>query len=118
MKYQRHFESSSEAALSKTVQIRTLIADLGRITQILDCDIAVEEERAQVSDRSDGAYPILARALCARRDNLNNSIAVLEQRLATPKIGSPDSRLSNQAVAPIESPPAASSESHVTSSNR
>jgi hypothetical protein len=30
----------------------------GRLVRILDCDIATEEEPAQVSDRSDAAYPI------------------------------------------------------------
>jgi hypothetical protein len=39
-----------------------------------------------VSDRSDPTYPILARALAARRDNLRDTIAALEQRLATIKV--------------------------------
>ena len=39
-----------------------------------------------MSDRSDPAYPILARALAARRDNLWDTIAALEQRLATIKV--------------------------------
>jgi hypothetical protein len=54
----------------------------GRLVRILDCDIATEEERAQVSDRSDAAYPILAGVRAARRDNLRDTIAALEKRLA------------------------------------
>jgi hypothetical protein len=60
-----------------------LIADIDRVVRILDSDIAAEEERARVFDRSDAMYPILARALAARRDNLKGTIAALDKRLAT-----------------------------------
>jgi hypothetical protein len=43
----------------------------GRLVRILDCD-----------DRSDAAYPILAGVRAARRDNLRDTIAALEKRLA------------------------------------
>jgi hypothetical protein len=36
-------------------------------------------------DRSDPAYPILARTLAARRDNLRDTIAALDQHLTTIK---------------------------------
>jgi len=49
----------------------------------LDCDIATEEERARISDRSNFGYPILTRTLAARRDNLRDIIASPEQRLRT-----------------------------------
>jgi hypothetical protein len=55
---------------------------LDRLVRTLDYDIAAEEERAQISDRSDVAYPILARTLAVRRDNLRDTIAALEPRLA------------------------------------
>ena len=83
MKHQRHFGSSSGAAFREAVQIRTLMSDLDRIVRILDCDIAAEEEHAKVFDRSQAEYPMLARQLTARRDNLRNTIAALEARLAT-----------------------------------
>ena len=85
MKRQRHFEIHSETTLREAAQIRTLIADLDRIVQILNCDIATEEERARVFDLSDAKYPILARTLAARRHNLGETIAALKQRLATIK---------------------------------
>ena len=85
MKRQRHFDAS-ETVLREVAQIRNMIVDLDRSIQILDCDVANEEQRARVSDRSDPAYPILARALAARRDNLRDTIAALEQRLATIKV--------------------------------
>jgi len=67
-------------------QVEIVTDQLDRTVQFLDCDVATEEERARVSDRSDPAYPILARALAARRDNLRDTIAALEQRLATIKV--------------------------------
>jgi hypothetical protein len=75
----------SETALREATKIRTLIGDLDRIARILNCDIATEEERTRVFDRSDATYSILARTLATRRDNLTHTIAALEQRLATIK---------------------------------
>jgi hypothetical protein len=71
----------SENVRREVAQIRTLIVDLDRVVQILASDIATEEERSRVFDRSDPAYSILARTLAARRDNLKITIAALEQRL-------------------------------------
>ena len=64
------------------MQIGELIADLDRIVHMLNSDIAAEEERAQVFERCQLEYPILARMLAARRDNLMSTIAALERRLA------------------------------------
>ena len=85
MKHQRHFERTSDVALREAAQISTMISDLDRCVRLLDCDIAAEEERSRISDRSDSAYPILGRTLAARRDNLRDTIAALEQRLTTIK---------------------------------
>jgi hypothetical protein len=60
MKHQRHFERASNVTSREAAQISKMISDLDRLVRILDCDIATEEERARVSDRSDAAYPILA----------------------------------------------------------
>jgi hypothetical protein len=80
MKHQRHFDAS-DVALKQATQIRTLIADLDRLVRILNSDIATEEERAGVADRSEAAYPMLARTLATRRNNLRGTVAALEQRL-------------------------------------
>ena len=79
----KHGRIGNESALREAPQIRTLISDLDRIVQILNCDIATEEERVRVFDRSDVTYPLLAITLAARRNNLRNILAVFEQRLAT-----------------------------------
>jgi septation ring formation regulator EzrA len=81
MKTQRHFENESETVRREVAQIRTMIVDLDQLVQILASDIATEEERSRVFNRSDPAYSMLARTLAARRDNLKVTIAALEERL-------------------------------------
>jgi hypothetical protein len=90
MKMQRHFEIENEATLRETAQIRTMIGDLGRTFQILAYEISAEEEQARVSDPADVAYPILARVMRARRDNLKVTIALLEQRLDQIRMAFPE----------------------------
>ncbi len=64
MKYQRHFDTN-EAARRETALIWKMIGDLDRSVQLLNADIAVEENRVWIFDRSDAAYPILAMSLCS-----------------------------------------------------
>jgi hypothetical protein len=64
-------------------RISALISDIDRVVRLFDCDIAAEEQRARVSDRLDPGYPMLARTLATRRDNLKDTIAVLEKRLGS-----------------------------------
>jgi septation ring formation regulator EzrA len=85
MKNQRHFGILDGTSQLEAERIGTLINDLDRIVQLLNCDIETEEEHAGVSDRSNAAYPILARTLAARRDNLRETMAALERRLAAIK---------------------------------
>ncbi len=80
MKHQPHFGSASDVTSSELARISGLIGDLDRVVQILNSDIATEEERAGVSAPFDPGYPILARTLAARRSNLKDTIAVLERR--------------------------------------
>jgi hypothetical protein len=82
MKHQRHFDPSS-VALREVAQLSALISDLDRCGRLIDSEIVTEEERAGVSDRFNGAYPVLARSLTARRENLKRTIAALEERLAS-----------------------------------
>ena len=62
-------------------KLQALIADLRWRVQLLGSDIQEEEKRTGVSDLSKGAYPILARNLRTRRDNLLTTITMLESRL-------------------------------------
>jgi hypothetical protein len=81
MRHHPRFDIPNDAASREAAKIRTMIVEIGRTIQILDCDIATEEERARVSNPFDAAYPILARMLAARRDNLKATVGALERRL-------------------------------------
>jgi hypothetical protein len=83
MRRQYHSQSANTVPRMEAPWIAALISNLDRHAQLLDQDIAAEEERAQVFDRSHPVYPILARTLTARRDNLSATIAALEKRLAS-----------------------------------
>ena len=76
-----HSGIAQETELKQVALIQRMMDDLGRSVQILNIHISTEEERVRVFDRSDPAYPILARTLIARRDNLLVTIASLGQRL-------------------------------------
>jgi hypothetical protein len=76
-----HSRTAQETALRQAAVIRGMIHDLGRTIQILNIDILTEEERVLIFDRADPAYPILARTLTARRDNLIVTVADLQERL-------------------------------------
>ena len=80
MKHQRHFEYGNRSR--EALQTQSLIADIDRVVQIIDSDIAAEEEKAGVFNRSQAEYPMLARTLAARRDNLMGTIAAREKRLS------------------------------------
>jgi hypothetical protein len=81
MKHQRRFETDYQSAPRDAMQIRTLIANLSRSIEILNCDIETEEERVRVRDIFDPDYPVLARALTARRENLKATVAALQKRV-------------------------------------
>lgn len=69
------------AASTQVTTMKSMIADLERIVQVLNIDICTAEEAARVFDRTSPNYPILAQTLIGRRDNLNSTIALLDRRL-------------------------------------
>ena len=87
----------------RVVQIETMIAEFSRMAQELEREIAIEEQRAGISDISHFAYPTYARAARARRDNLqrsaeelttqlNEARLFLDEALAGPRVGDDDRR--------------------------
>jgi hypothetical protein len=58
-------------------QIATLIESLLRSVELLTVDIEHEEVRVGVRDLSDPTYPVLARSLRTRRENIKVTIASL-----------------------------------------
>jgi septation ring formation regulator EzrA len=79
MKHLRDFETAR--ASREAAQTKSLIADLNQIVQIINANIAAEEEQAQAFDQSRPEYPVLARALIARRENLMGTIEALMRRV-------------------------------------
>jgi hypothetical protein len=65
---------------SPALQLGIIIADLHRRVHLIEADIRAEEERSKVSDQLSATYPVLARELRQRRDNLLSTISVLEAR--------------------------------------
>ena len=61
-----------------TMKLQALINDLRWRVQLLDAHIQDEEKRTGISNVSNTAYPILARNLRTRRDNLLATITTLE----------------------------------------
>ena len=82
-------ETLRATAAVNRLRIATLIADLSRSVDILTADIDHEEVRAGVRDLTDPAYPVLARSLRVRRDNIGTTIALLEN-LRAPKASALD----------------------------
>jgi flagellar FliJ protein len=66
----------------KVAEIETMIAEFNQMAADLDRQIAVEQERAGVSDTNHYAYPTFAKAAIQRRDNLLASAADLAAKLA------------------------------------
>jgi hypothetical protein len=71
-------ETPPRTAAVNKLQIATLIGSLSRSVELLTIDIEHEETRTGVHDLSDSAYPVLARSLRVRRDNIRATIAALE----------------------------------------
>ena len=71
-------ETPRGTAAIKKLQIAALIGDLSRKADILTADIEHEEIRSGVRDLADPAYPVLARSLRVRRENIGATIISLE----------------------------------------
>jgi hypothetical protein len=71
-------ETLRETAATNRLQIATLISDLTRSINFLTADIEHEEAHAGVRDLADPAYPVLARSLRMRRENIRATLASLE----------------------------------------
>lgn len=65
----------------RITQIEAMIAEFAKMARELEREIAIEEQRAGISDVSHFAYPTYARAARARRDNLQRSADELTSQL-------------------------------------
>jgi hypothetical protein len=83
MKHACHFGNANQTAAQEAGRLKTMISDLNRAVKIFDADRTAEEERSQIFDPKNAEYPMLARTIVSRRDNIIATIAVLETRLAS-----------------------------------
>jgi flagellar protein FliJ len=65
----------------RVAQLNMMISEFARMTNDLDREIGVEEQRANNTDPNHFAYPTYARAARSRRDNLNSSLVELRGKL-------------------------------------
>jgi hypothetical protein len=65
---------------NRGLQLSILIADLHRAVALIEADIQADEERVNAFDHSSPTYPVMARHLRVRRDNLLATISLLEAR--------------------------------------
>lgn len=69
----------------RVAQIEAMIAEFARMTNDLDREIAIEEQRSGNADPAHFAYSTYARAARSRRDNLQNSIGELRDQVEEAK---------------------------------
>lgn len=60
--------------------VGTLLSDLRRSLEIIKADLQFEEKQAQWPSPEDPRYPVAARSLRDRRDNIAATIRLLEGR--------------------------------------
>jgi hypothetical protein len=79
-----HTRSQREIGLRQreAVQIRSTIASLNRTIAVMESGITAVLDRSHVTDPQHHAFPISARTMIARRDNLKTTIATLSDQLA------------------------------------
>jgi flagellar FliJ protein len=66
----------------RVAQIEGMIAEFDRMAADLDREIASEEQRSGITDKTHFAYPTYARAAMQRRDNLKRSADELKGQLS------------------------------------
>lgn len=71
----------AEEKRRRVKQLELMIAEFNRMAGDLDREIAVEEQRARISDPTHFAYPTYARAARGRRDNIVASAEELRVQL-------------------------------------
>lgn len=74
----KHFQVEDKTR--QLTQIDLMINEFTRMSDELDAQIRIEEQRSGISDPSHFAYPTFAKAARQRRDNLANSIRDLRTK--------------------------------------
>jgi len=81
--YRKDPARSIDAQHTQVLTIQALIAEVDHSIKALDRSIEIEQERAGVTESSHYAYPMTARAMGTRRDNLKITKDALANRLSS-----------------------------------
>jgi len=81
MKNERHFETTMTGGKYEAQRLAILLADIHHTVRNLELSIEAEQDRARNHDPSHYAYPLTARMMIMRRNNLKATVAALEQRI-------------------------------------
>jgi hypothetical protein len=81
--YEAREQREIEGQNRTSIRIRTMLVDLEREITNLEVSINSELALASVRDRTHFAYPISARMMESRRENLKATVAALSERLAS-----------------------------------
>lgn len=76
----------SHSGITGELRLSALIADLWWRVDLMNSDILEEEAKAGVFDTRQPTYPLLAKNLRARRDNLLSTIVALERRASSTQV--------------------------------
>jgi hypothetical protein len=82
----------------ETAQIRSLIASLESAIASLDGSIGADLERSSIQDPRHYAFPISARTMITRRENLRGTVDALSERLAKVEQPKPPTALENSSL--------------------
>jgi hypothetical protein len=82
MRDQGHFDTfiASSPEATHTQLASSLVFELQQMLSLLQAALAEEERKATVRDPADPQYPMLARSLRSRSDNLQKTIFCLQAR--------------------------------------
>ena len=64
------------------LRTEAVLVNLKNAVAVLDCSIEAELQNSRTRNRRDAAFPMAARALIARRENLRATIEALSEELA------------------------------------
>lgn len=77
---QRRKEKLADAHQRRVMQVRSMIASLGDSKSALEVDLAAALSKSWVRDPNHYLFPVAARNLIARRDNLIKTISALSKQ--------------------------------------
>ena len=85
-------QRENEIRQREVAQIRTMVSSLKDAIAVLEVSIAADLERSCIKDPVHRAFPLTAKTMIARRDNLSNTVAALSDRLTKVEVNLPETQ--------------------------